>query len=751
MRTTIFTFLLALLLIVAAPANSALTAATKAGDDKSLGLTLSGGGARGLAHVGVLHVLDSLGIEVDYVTGTSMGSIVGGMYAAGYTAREIEDFALNMNWEAMFARSAELSYIHPLWRDDHGQYILELPLEDWSIRLSTGAIEGQQMWNTLNEIFFHVHTISDFDELTIPFACVATNVEDGLPVVMRDGNLVTAIRASMAMPSIFTVVERNDLLLIDGGVANNFPVIEAKEMGADYVIGINVSQGLRPAEELISPIDIIYQMGSYSDARSFARNREATDLFIEPDLTGYTAASFASTRELIERGKKIARNNVEELLALDTLYGKEQYEPEPIQKDVEVVIDSLHFLGLKEVRPWFVRNTMGIYPGDTLNSRQLTNAVNRLYATNYFDRVHYQLEPCKTTNKSILILEIKERPITNLSGSLHFSRFAGVSIQSRLSTNRLFHYNAQASVSVLLGEQPAFQTNLTFFTKDNRRQWLQLDAKGRQLTFPLYVNFNAISEYRQQYLRSQLSYNIMPGEDNYFSFGAAFYRQGLKPNMQSRINIEGYTQAFEGSIGYKYHTLNSNTFPTKGQRIHIESIFFFNQKTSFSTLEVDFEEASLEDLDIELGNFVQGKIKWDTYVPIAENLTQISRFQFGYNFAYQQGFINNFNIGGTHAFLENQITFSGLEEYELLSESVIMAGLGYQYHLGRNLYTSLLGNAAMYDFRIVEPENIGSDNFIFGGSASFGYDSLIGPFELTFSYSLQTNNFIGYINLGWAF
>ncbi len=717
----------------------------------SIGLTLSGGGARGLAHVGVLHVIDSLGLQIDYITGTSMGGIVGGMYAAGYSAAEIEEFALNMNWEALFARSSDLSYVHISTRKDHQKFVLELPIEDRKIRLPTGAIEGQQLWNTLNELFLHTYDITDFSRLNIPFACVATDVERGEAVVMKDGNLVSAIRASMAIPSVFTTVEREGYKLIDGGVVNNFPVGLAKEMGAELVIGVNVSQGLRPAHELQTPIDIIYQMGFYSDARNFLQNRELTDIYIEPDLEGYTAASFFNTAEIIEQGKIAARKMAQDLSLLvkpDTELRRTSIRN---RDGFSLVVDSIEFHGLKNIRPWFAKNTLNIEHGDTITASSLTRSVNRLFATGYFERVHYNIISCEKSSNVLLILDVIERPFASLSLALQYSSFTGVGLSAKLATNKFFLYNTKASLAVLAGEKPAFNSNITYFLTDKRNNWLTLENKGRHITFPLYENFKAISEYKQSYFHSELAFNARSGSNTWFSAGLAYYYQSLAPKMLTPVNIEGKTRSFIGRISWNLHSLNRNSFPNSGQLITIRSSFYFNQRPSFPNITIDGKESSLEDLDIHIRDFLQTQIRWESYVPISDRLTQKTHLQLGYNIKYEQGFINGFNLGGTYSYLENQITFVGLNEYEVISKNIAVATLGYQYHIWRSLYATALANIAMYDFSLGRPEEISDDNFLFGGGLSIGYDSLIGPFELTFSYSPQTNRVIGYINLGWMF
>ncbi len=715
----------------------------------SIGLTLSGGGARGFAHIGVLEVLDSLGVKVDYITGTSMGSIVGGMYAVGYTAEEIKDFALSMNWEGLFASNKDLSYIHPAHRGNLQRRVIEIPIENRRLIFSTGAIEGQQVWNTLNEIFLHVHNINDFAKLDIPFACIATNVETGKPVIIKEGNIVSAIRASMAMPSVFTAVERENLKLIDGGVANNFPVVVARDMGADLTIGVNVSQGLRPAEELRTPIDIIYQMGFYSDARSFHENRAATDIYIEPELAGFTAANFSNVELIIERGRVAARKAAPQLLELAQNNGRPASGVRSL-RDITLIIDSVQFNGLKNVRPYVAHQAMNIYHGDTISASRLTQSVNRLFATNYFKRVHYNLNTLDENNV-ILIVDVIEQPFGSISGSLHFSSFTGVGIIGEIATSRLFVYDLTGSASMLIGEKPAMKGTLTYYLDERRRSWASIAGMGRRYNFPLYDDFEQFSEYSLNSFRSSLSINRLSGNNGYFSFFTGHYYQHFSPNMRAPVMISGHTRNLETGINWNYHSLNSNTFPREGQRITIGAKFLYAQYTSFSSITLNNQPATLEDLGIKIKPFVQGHISWETYVPMNLRLTQFSHVQLGYNFDYHQEFIHSFNVGGSHPFLNNQITFIGLNEYNLLTPSILTAALGYQYHLGNGIYTTAMINVGLYDFAIHKLETISTERLIYGGGVSLGYDSLIGPFELTFSYSPQAGKLAGYINLGWGF
>ncbi|MFW6227552.1 MAG: patatin-like phospholipase family protein [Bacteroidota bacterium] len=508
-----------------------------------IGLTLSGGGAKGFAHIGVLHVIDSLDLKIDYVTGTSMGAVIGGMYSVGYSAKEIEEIALSLDWENMFSRRSELVFTHPGKRDFHGKTMLELPIENWRFVIPSGAIEGQQMWNTLGRLFFHVRNLDDFNQFPIPFACVATDVSSGDAVVMQSGDIVKAIRASVAIPTVFTTVEREGKKLIDGGVSMNFPVMKAKEMGAGKVIGVNVSQGLRKADELQTPLDIIYQMGFYQGAQSLAENRRHTDLFIEPDMESYTAASFQDVQAIIEQGKIAGRLHIEEFLKLKEEQPTDSATYEVSHNDLrkihDFVADTLLFEGLNNVNTRFVRNAVSIQQGDTLNKEKLTSIVKKLYATDYFHRVTYKFTPTENNINGRLLFSFEEKPFGSFGAAIHYNNFAGVGLIGNLSTNKFFFFNTGAYLKVLVGEQPALKGGIDIFTGENQNNWINIEGLAQYIEFPVFENFENVTEYSQSYFRLESSFKSLTGPNSYFSGGTALYYQSLSPNLRTDFSVRG--------------------------------------------------------------------------------------------------------------------------------------------------------------------------------------------------------------------
>jgi len=203
-----------------------LTPFTLLAQRPKVGLVLSGGGAKGISHIGILQAIDSAGLKIDYLTGTSMGSIIGGLYAIGYSGKQIEKISDNLDWDAILSNKPNYTDISIDEKDEYGKYSVELGIKDLKPQIGTGMIESEELWLTLNELFLPVYDIKDFSKFNIPFKCIATDLSDGKAVVLSDGEIVSAVRSSMAIPSVFTAIDKDSTKLVDGGIIRNFPVTD---------------------------------------------------------------------------------------------------------------------------------------------------------------------------------------------------------------------------------------------------------------------------------------------------------------------------------------------------------------------------------------------------------------------------------------------------------------------------------------------------------------------------------------------
>lgn len=273
---------------------------------KKVGVVLSGGGAKGVAHIKALKVIEEAGIPIDYIVGTSMGSIVGGLYAIGYTPEQLDSMVRKQDWTFLLSDRIKRSAMSLTERERSAKYIVSLPFtKNPKAAMSGGIIKGQNLANLFSDLTMGYHDSINFNKLPIPFACVSANVVNGDQIIFHDGVLSTAMRASMAIPGVFTPVRKDSMVLVDGGIVNNYPADVAKAMGADIIIGVDVQNALKSADKLNSAPDILGQIVDLTCQTNHEKNVELTDTYIRSDIT-YLARFF--TFRVERKRKKYSRS-----------------------------------------------------------------------------------------------------------------------------------------------------------------------------------------------------------------------------------------------------------------------------------------------------------------------------------------------------------------------------------------------------------------------------------------------------------
>src|SRR5580704_14035181 len=340
-----------------------------------IGLVLSGGGAKGLAHIGILKAIDSAGLKIDYITGTSMGSIIGGLYAIGYSADSIEKMTRGIDWDLLLSNQSSMRSMIMDEKSEYGKYDIELPwVNDW-FRFSTGVIEGQELWLKFSELFRPVYGIKDFSKFPIPFKCIATDISTGQAVVLDSGEIVSAVRASMAIPSVFTAVEYNGRLLVDGGIVRNFPVKDVRQMGAQFVIGSNVTSSLLPANKVNNVLQVLLQVAFFREAEDTKLEVPLCNIYVQTPIEKYSMATFSQADEIIEAGLEEGRKLYPQLKrlsdSLNALYGQDSnYKELPDLRGVK--ISSFEVNGLKNTSKDFFIHTTGLLTNHVYTPRMLS-------------------------------------------------------------------------------------------------------------------------------------------------------------------------------------------------------------------------------------------------------------------------------------------------------------------------------------------------------------------------------------------
>ena len=360
-----------------------------------VGLALSGGGAKGFAHVGVLKVLEEEGVPIDYITGTSMGSIIGGLYAIGYSVEDLEAIMTQVDWDKMFSGKVERPKLPVQYKQFDGRYLVSLPIQNGKVKLPSGLISDHNILRLFSRLTLPVHGIEDFNDFPIPFACIGADIVTGEAVVLNRGSLAEAMRASMSLPSIFAPVRIGEHLLVDGGIVRNFPVEDVRNMGADLVIGVDVGAPLRKEEELDSFLAILSQSSSFRGAESTQRQRELCDLLILPDITGIALSDFTGAAKIMARGEAAARKMLPQIRALVDSIGRatRRSNAHALAAPDTILVQNVTVEGVNDELANLLKTELRIAPPVRLTVQEIEQAIQNAYNTQYFQRVSYRILP----------------------------------------------------------------------------------------------------------------------------------------------------------------------------------------------------------------------------------------------------------------------------------------------------------------------------------------------------------------------
>ncbi|MBN2520504.1 MAG: patatin-like phospholipase family protein, partial [Bacteroidales bacterium] len=428
--------------------------ATKQG----IGLVLSGGGAKGFAHIGVLKIIDSLGIKVDYIGGTSMGAIIGGLYAMGYSGKEIETLVKNVDWNTLFADIADRDLIPVYEKLSLERYISTLRFKGKNILLPKGYINGHNIINYLSEITYAAHEINDFRKLPIPFFCIATNIETGEEKIIENGILPFAMRASMAIPTVFSPLVLNDQLLVDGGVINNFPVNRMKERFPGKIIGVDLQTGLLPKNEITSFTSILDQISTLIDYNTYNINKSLCDIYLHPDIEDYSIMSFSKEAidTLIKRGEATALKELMNLSDTMNIKANNNYDSSihlKLTNDMKFYFNEIEVIGQKRNNPNYVRTILGYKTNEPLTVQQIKLGIKKLFATNEYEYITYIIE----SSRKILQIICKENIYNTINLGINYEQGNSASILLNITRKKKFFNSDILIGDIKLGDHPGIK------------------------------------------------------------------------------------------------------------------------------------------------------------------------------------------------------------------------------------------------------------------------------------------------------
>lgn len=718
-----------------------------------IGVTLSGGGAKGLAHLGILKAIDSAGLRVDYITGTSMGAIIGSLYAVGYSADTLIKISRGIDWEVLLRNQANLRTLFMEEKGEASKYVVELPWINHRFNLSTGLLEGQELWLKFSELFYPVYPIKDFSKFNIPFRCISTDVGSGEAVVMQRGEIITAVRSSMAIPSLFTAIEDSGRQLVDGGIVRNFPVKDVKDMGADLVIGSNVARGLLPSDKVRNVFQILLQVAFFREGEDAKKEVPLCDIYIPFDLSDYNMGSFGDAEEILQKGLEEGRRLYPRLRALkdslDALYGKVEVPVNRLPQLGKVTLASIEIDGLALTTRSFFVHTMGLHTNIPYSAKELADHVRRAYGTRYYKRITYYLDP-QPDGGVVIHFDVTENPLTFAKIGLHYSRFSGIGLIGNFTSRNLFTPNSRSLVSVNLGESFRLRGEHLQYLGRLKNFALTLRTQFDRFDFISYEKFKQTGIYKQNYWEVSERLHYSANRNVTIGVGHRFEWLKYNPTITPDLAFKGRSQFSTLFVYVNHNTLDRNVFPTKGIRLEAEGGRIARQHTKVNFLLNGQPPSDPDSIATDNHPFLYTTAMIEGYLPVTPKTTAFLLGQSGINFNYGSNVMNEYAIGGMVPLFRHQVIFAGLQEGSAYSSGYASMQGGLRRQLFSNAY--LTGRANVLFNNLLSRSNFfAAKNLYTGYALTFSYNFALGPLEMSLMYSDQTGKVQTFINLGIPF
>jgi|TARA_B110000908_G_C10236859_1_gene443840 NTE family protein len=711
--------------------------------DVKVGLVLSGGGAKGFAHIGVLKVLEEAGVRVDYIAGTSMGAIVGSMYASGYNAKEIDSLMRTFDFEVLLQDEIPRKS-KPFYEKERGEkYALTFPLQKGKIGIPKAFSKGQNILNLTTDLLQHVDTIKDFNKLPIPFLCIATNLETGEQELLNSGFLPKAVQASSAFPTLLEPVEIHDKVLVDGGIVNNFPVFEVKKMGADIIIGIDLKSDFDKEDELNSALEILNQIINFQMYKDHDKRVEMTDVYMHPNMNSYKVTSFDKLEEIVKIGEEIARSNFDRFKEIAR---QQNYKRKPIyrkDKPQKIVVKTIEIDGNKDYTRTYVKGKMQLYKKDTLNYQEFVEGINNLSATGNFSNIQYNIE--EESDGSVIKLKLKQNDIsTYVKFAAHYDNLYKTGVLTNITAKHILGKNDIFSADLILGDNLRY--NLDYFI-DNGSYW----SFGLKSSYNTFKTDFDVPEDNEDFNVDRLNVNYSDFTNQLY-FQTVFNRRlALGVGLEHK-HLNAYTRTVAMNPNQPKTYFDKSDYGNLISYIKFDSYdkkYF--QKDGF-LVDVGFRWYLFSsDYNENFNSFSQLRGKFGYAHTFFDKLTVHFVSEAGFTIGDNDNEILDFSLGGYgENYINTFIPHYGYEFASLSGNEFLRSTLKLRYEFTENHYLMGAANVARVE------DNIFNDGRIFknsklGYGVGYGFDSFLGPIELNYTWSPEIKENYWYFNLGYWF
>ena len=718
----------------------------KAAKRPKVGVVLCGGGAKGFAEIPILKAIDKAGVPVDYIAGTSIGSIIGSLYAVGYDPDVIEKMVREQDWNQIIYDKIPTVYLPVEKKIETRQYLASFPITNGKIKVKSSMVDGVYVNMLLSKLMLPADKIHDYRKLPVPFFCIATDVENACQYEMDKGNLSRSVRASMSIPFLFRPVSLDGKLLIDGGMVNNFPVRNMKEHGADIIIGIDLEDASIPASQIDNSLELLMSLMNLSSLEESMYARSHCNIYIKPDLHGRNMLSFNDFDSIIQFGRDAADKYYPQFKRLaDSLQSIKPYKVKRphVQPVDSILIDKIEVEGVSDNHKDAVAKEFGKEFPKKMSIKDIEDVIIKLRASGYYENLWYKID--ETKKGKIFKIHCQEIADMSVAVAIHYDNNYGIGALVNFTTTRVFNMINRSTLSVDLNiaENPYLKVK---FNKHHRQVFrFGADLSIYSLTLGQYTDRKITNSYSIQDNKLDLYAQLIPNLKNQLRIGAVadlvHMRDFIGNNgLEGNYNLYSYIY-----LNYYYENLDAPSFARRGWRINMTGKMVF-----FNGIAEDVTMSGLSNEGVQ-SSFIT-HIDLLKSIPIGKKSALKFELEGGMKIGTAETpLFYQFFVGGQSKmkYFDNILAFTGLDFTDRVVDHIAINKIAWQWNFYKSLYSTVhIDYGYMSD---TYDSWFNSNNFIIGYGLSLGVDTMIGPFEISVMGSNINTGVMGFINVGYWF
>ena len=725
-----------------------------------VGVVLGGGGAKGAAHIGVLKYIEEMGIPVDYVAGPSMGSIIGGLYALGYSPEELTQLIADMNWSEYIGNKIDRSMMSEEMRQRNSTLMLQVPFSHESLvdrnpnstfisQLPSAYVNNSSLVNLFNDLCVGYQEEMDFNDLPIPFACVATDMISGKEVVLRSGSVPTAMRASMAIPGVFSPVTIGDKVLVDGGLVNNFPADVLREMGADIIIGIEVTSTKNvTVNDLKSLPQVFARLLVTGTSAKRTENRSMCDVHIIPDISGFGMLSFttAAIDTLVGRGYKRASDFHDQLLSIKKAVDASAGHPvsktlrAPHAKNLAtdaVLINSININNVSDRDSRWLLRKGGLEVGNRYMQDDIEHAMKIYRGTGCFDEITYQVKESDSIHWNHQLSDDYDLNVNVMPAKPHvfgmgvrYDTEEGAALLFKVGLNEKKFNGSKLNFSAKLSYNPRLKLTYTYSRSSlaNFNIFYELRNEHYKDKY-FYSNFVNFHYYQQRIGASISQFHLL----NLAASGGAYLTSTTYDKVSIMDDAEfeafiGQNKEFVPFLEFQYDNLDDAYFAKHG---------IYGKVRGELSFDIDSSQYNSKNMSLAFQSYITPMDGRVTFIPQA-----YGRVFFGIEKYYNRKNFFGGEVAGRH--YDQQMPFIGINYAQDGAPIMGVLRCDLRYNFYGNHYLTAMYNLMYEDYDYFRA-------FTHGTGLKYSYNSPLGPISLTGQWDSLTKKFSGFFSFGYTF